>query len=81
MKLNKRLYLLTPILVICCILAAGIYVDKPGNVVADNAAVVLANDDTAVYKKGNYNPLTMEQVINASGTDKYEIANFDVNSS
>lgn len=79
MKLNKRLYLLTPILVICCILAAGIYVDKPGNVVADNAAVVLANDDTTVYEKGNYNPLTMEQVINASGTDKYEIANFDVN--
>lgn len=79
MKLNKRLYLLTPILVICCILAAGIYVDKPGNVVADNAAVVLANDDTTIYEKGNYNPLTMEQVINASGTDKYEIANFDVN--
>lgn len=79
MKLNKRLYLLTPILVICCILAAGIYVDKPGNVVADNAAVVLANDDTTVYKTGNYNPLTMEEVINASGTDKYEIANFDVN--
>ena len=79
MKLNKRLYLLTPILVICCILAAGIYVDKPDNVVADNAAVVLANDDTTVYEKGNYNPLTMEQVINASGTDKYEIANFDVN--
>ena len=75
MKLNKRIYLLTPLLVLVCVIAAGVFMKAPAKV---EAAPYLID-------KGSYEAVKLADVIDNEESghydetlgDKYQIKEFD----
>ena len=75
MKLKKRIYLLTPLLVLVCVIAAGVFMKAPAKVEAE----------TYLINKGSYEAVKLAEVIDNEESeyydetlgDKYQIKEFD----
>lgn len=79
MNLRKRIYLLTPVLVLCCVLAAGFFIKESAPV-----------DAATIEKVGSYKPTKLKDVIDKektmtsdewaayNGTDKAAAERFDI---
>lgn len=61
MKLKKRIYLLTPLLVLVCVIAAGVFMKAPANVEAESYLI----------EKGKYESTKLIDVIDNENSDKY----------
>lgn len=62
MKLNKRIYLLTPLLVLVCVIAAGAFMKAPAKVEAESYLI----------EKGTYESTKLIDVIDNKNSDKYD---------
>ena len=75
MKLNKRIYLLTPLLVLVCVIAAGVFMKAPAKVEAESYLI----------EKGAYKAVKLIDVIdnekssnyNSTLGEKYDLVEFD----
>ena len=67
MKLKKRIYLLTPLLVLVCVIAAGVFMKAPAKVEAESYVV----------KKGNFNATKLSDALKDPSNTQYEIKEFD----
>ena len=62
MKLKKRIYLLTPLLVLVCVIAAGVFMKAPAKVEAESYLI----------EKGTYESTKLIDVIDNENSDKYD---------
>ena len=62
MKLKKRIYLLTPLLVLVCVIAAGVFMKAPARVEAE----------IYLIEKGKYESTKLIDVIDNEISDKYD---------
>lgn len=67
MKLKKRIYLLTPLLVLVCVIAAGVFMKAPAKVEAESYVV----------KKGTFNATKLSDALKDPSNTQYEIKEFD----